>query len=428
MRKLLSFVTMFLFCMGLYAQNDAEINRLLIHEGYSTKGFIIDRVDSLTFASVEGEVAAKIDLIDFNTDTITLSLTRTTACVGFKIAVEATVIIAQYSDVALASYIDAVSSDIYYQDFESAIMTGVSLQPGTEYSVLTVGYDQYGVLCDIERVDFETEAGENIGNPFVLAELIEANLYDFTVAFDPNQDVSTYYVVADQKGLLQQQYETFAPFFGFSNFGDMIMGWGAPYTGRAQHQWTRVEPNTVYEVWIQPLDVAGNMATPQVIEVSTAALGGDGTAEVAITLGEYKLADWYGEMLPSQFITFTPNDQASAYRLNVVFARYYDEDIEGYKQDLCSENTMNVVGWFQFEELTTDFQIDPNTECVAIAAAKNINGEWGPVTEVRFTTPAEPATKSNTGTIKARKFDNNKNEAGRIPTFKHKGQIQLISK
>ena len=142
MRKLLLFATMFLFSIGLYAQNDAEINRLLIHEGYNTKGYIIDRVDSLTFATVEGEVAANVNLIDFNTDTITLSITRTPECVGFKIAVEATVVIAQYSDVNLASYIDAATSDIYYQDFESAILTGVELQPGTEYSILTVGYDK----------------------------------------------------------------------------------------------------------------------------------------------------------------------------------------------------------------------------------------------------------------------------------------------
>lgn len=429
MRKLLLFATMFLFSIGLYAQNDAEINRLLIHEGYNTKGYIIDRVDSLTFATVEGEVAANVNLIDFNTDTITLSITRTPECVGFKIAVEATVVIAQYSDVNLASYIDAATSDIYYQDFESAILTGVELQPGTEYSILTVGYDKYGVLCDVDRVDFETEAGEYIGNPFVLASVVEANLYDFTVAFEPNSDVSSYYVVAGAKGTLEQQYQQFAPWFGFANIGEMIMMWGLERTGRTENQWTQMEPNTEYEIFIQALDAQGNMAPHQVFELSTQALGGEGTAEVAITLGEYKLTDWDGEMLPSQFITFTPNDQTSAYRVTVALKEYYDEDPEGYKQDLCSENTMNVVGWFLFEELTTDFQIDPKTRCIALAAGKNINGEWGPITEVEFTTPESVDAKSNSGTITARNLNNGKtNQAGTIPTFKQKGQLKLTSK
>ena len=428
MKKLLLLLTAFMFGIGLYAQ-DTNINRLLIHEGYNAKGYIIDRVDSLTFASVEGEVAAKIELIDFTEEVITLSITRTESCVGFKITVAPTVSINQYSDEILATYVDNMSADIYDLDFETAELSGVELEAGTEYSILTVGIDKYGVLCDVDRVDFKTEAPEYIGNPLVLASVVEANLYDFTVAFEPNADVSSYYVVAGNKGTLQQQYEQFAPWLGFANIGDMIMSWGVERTGRTEHQWTQMEPNTEYEIFIQALDVNGNKAPHQVFELSTQSLGGEGTAEVAITLGEYKLTDWDGEMLPSQFITFTPNDQTSAYRVNVVVKEYYDEDPEGYKQDLCSENPMNVVGWFQYEELTTDFQINPKTRCIALAAGKNINGEWGPITEVEFTTPESAGTRSNSGTISERKLNNNnKFEAGKVPSLKLKGQLKLTSK
>lgn len=97
--------------------------------------------------------------------------------------------------------------------------------------------------------------------------------------------------------------------------------------------------------------------------------------------------DWYGEMLPSQFLTFTPNDQTSAYRFGVYLAENYNADVEGYQEDLYTEPSMPTPGWFQYETLTTDYQIDPGTSCVAIAAAKNSNDEWGPVTELFFTTP-----------------------------------------
>ena len=66
---------------------------------------------------------------------------------------------------------------------------------------------------------------------------------------------------------------------------------------------------------------------------------------------------------------------------------------------------MPTPGWFQYEELTTDYQIDPGTKCVVIAAAKNINGEWGPVTEIFFTTPDDDAprtSKSRAKTIMGR--------------------------
>jgi hypothetical protein len=116
-------------------------------------------------------------------------------------------------------------------------------------------------------------------------------------------------------------------------------------------------------------------------------LGGDGEANVTITLGKYELAEWWGEMLPSQYITFTPNDQSSAYRFGVYTAEQYDPYADAIKADLCSNPPVPTSGWFFYEEISTDYQINPNTECVAIAAAKNINGEWGPITEVRFTTP-----------------------------------------
>jgi hypothetical protein len=65
----------------------------------------------------------------------------------------------------------------------------------------------------------------------------------------------------------------------------------------------------------------------------------------------------------------------------------YLSDIDGHQEELCSDPFMPTDGWFQYEQLTTDYQINPGLKCVAIAAAKNSNGEWGPITELYFTTP-----------------------------------------
>lgn len=425
MKKILFIISALLLSCGLFAQN-TEINRVLLHQNDgNTKAFILNNVDSLTFANVKGEVAANIELKSFDLEKITIGITRTTACEGFKIAFVSTVQIASMSDQQLAAYIDKMEDNIYYQDFENAEMSGIEILPDTEYTVMTVGIDKYGVLCDVRKVDFTSPATTIVGNPEVTAELVEANLYDFTVKFTPNEDVSKYNVLAGEKGTLEEQYNQFAPMFGFNNIGEMVVMWGVEFTDANTFQWTSMTPGTEYEVLIQAFDAEGNMAPYQTFSLRTQDLGGEGTAEVAITLGDYKLADWGGEMLPSQFITYTPNDQASAYRFGVYLTSEYDSNAEIIKQDLCSEPPMPMTGWFQYKPITTDYQINPNTDCVVIAAAKNINGEWGPVTELRFTTPAEMPAKSDSKTIKKRQLTTN-NVKGTVPTVKN--QIKLISK
>lgn len=423
MKKILSVIAALLLSCGLYAQN-TEINRLLVHSNTNTKGYILNNVDSLTFATIEGEVAANIELIDYDLGKLTVAVTRTPACTGFKIAFEPTIKIANMSDEYLATYIDEQEEYVYNQDFTNAEMSGIEILPNTEYTIMTVGIDVYGVLCDVKKVEFTSPATPILGNPEVATEIIELNQFGFTIKFTPNEDVSKYCVVAGAKGEMQSQYEMYAPVFGFSNIGEMIEMWGVPFTAEDSFEWEDLAPGTVYEVYIQAWDNKGVMAPYQIFEVTTEALGGEGTAEVTITLGEYKLADWWGEMLPSQFITFTPNDQVSAYRFAVYTAEQYDPESEAIKQELCSEPPMPMVGWFYHEEVTTDYQINPNTECVAIAAAKNINGEWGPVTEERFTTPADMPSKSASKTIKERKLTKN-NSKGTVPA---KSQIRLISK
>ena len=377
-----------ILCFSVFAQ-DIDPNRILIIEksGYY-KSYVVDKVDYMEFRTVEGEVAADIEILDVTLETVTVKIMRTQSCQAFKLGCYPSVAISSASDDALASKLDGETTSMYWQDFEQASMSGAELEPNTAYTLVTVGYDSYGTVCDVRKAEFTTPSIPLVGNPEVAIEVVDVQKYEFTVKFTPNADVAKYSVVAGAVGEMQSQYEMFAPMFGFSNFGEMIAMWGVSYTEEDQFTWTGMQPNTEYEVFVQAWDAAGTMADYQVYTLSTLGLGGEGEASVNITVGKYELADWWGDMLPSQFMTFTPNDQSSAYRFSVYIASDYDSQAEALKADLCSEPPMPMANWFFYEEVTTDYQIDPNTECVAIAAAKNINDEWGPVTEVRFTTPA----------------------------------------
>lgn len=429
MKKILLALSTIILNLSVFAQS-SDVNRLVINQLNGTyEAHKLENVDYINFVNVEGEVKANVDILDVSLDKIVLSVTRTEACQGFKLICVPSIKISNLDDTYLAEFIDGQSVDIYYQDFTSGELTGIELEPNTNYTIATVGIDEYDVLCDVSRADFTAPALPLVGNPFVDTEVIDAQYKEFTIKFTPNSDVSKYSVIAGEKGTLEDQFEMFAPMFGYANIGQMIEGWGVQYTAEESHTWTNQAPSTDYEIYIQAWDSEGTMAPYQVAEVSTLYLGGEGTAEVTIRLGDYKLADWGGEMLPSQYITYIPNDQASSYRIGVYTAEIYDAEVEAIKSELCSEPPMPTVGWFQYEELTADYQINPNTECVAIAAAKNINGEWGPITELRFTTPAEtPSNLPASKVIRNRSVKSTVRQPGLLPTIKKEKNVKITIK
>lgn len=394
MKKILTLCFSILLGVAGFAQTNP--NRILIHEsGVGYKGYLAERVDSITFVQLEGEVSAAVEFLGYakgeSSDTIQLAVTRTENCAGFAIAVLPSVMIRPYNDTQLISLALRNNNKVYYQDFTAAALTGLALDASTDYTIVTVGMDVYGIACGVKKADFTTPATPLVGNPYVELTPVEVKQREFSVRYKPNDDVMEYYALAMEKGELEAQFEMFAPMFGFKNVGEMVKSWGQiAYYKTDTIVWRDMKPGTEYTVYVQALDVAGTFAELNQIDLTTASLGGTGAASVSIELTDYVMMDWYGEMLPSQFVLFTPNDQAACYRFGVYTAEEYDADPAVCRNYVCSEPPMpNMANWFFYEQLETDYQINPNTACVALAAAKNINGEWGEITELRFTTPAQ---------------------------------------
>lgn len=392
MKKILTLC--FSILLGFVGFAQTNPNRILVHEvGSGYKGFLAERVDSITFVQLEGEVSAAVEFLGYakgeDSDTIMMAVTRTEKCVGFSLAVLPTVMIKRYNDEQLISVVLRDNNDVYYQDFTNAALTGLKLEASTDYTIVTVGMDTYGIACGVKKAEFTTPATPLLGNPFVELALVDVGLTEFSVEYKPNEDVMEYYALAMEKGQLEVQFEMFAPMFGYKNLGEMVKAFGQiPRYTTDTVIWRDMKPGTEYTVYVQALDKAGTYAELNQIDLTTTVLGGPGAATVSIELTDYVLSDWWGEMLPSQYILFVPNDQAACYRFGVFTAAEYDADPEGCKAGVCSEPPMpNMANWFFYEPLETDFQINPNTACVALAAAKNTNGEWGEITELRFTTP-----------------------------------------
>ena len=429
MKRFLLAITIILTSIGLNAQSQ-QCNRLFLHAKgenaiiynmnrvdslsfgglgfpncmtiHNSNGvldrFDIDELDSITFKNIEGRVAADINILEHDNTSVKFDITRTASCEGFKLMMMDYSSIASLGTEDLLYYLESNAGQTYYQDFEGVEIKDLALLPNTEYAVVTVGIDKYGLLCDIVKARFATADENLVGEPKVTVEVTQNELNgdkkcDFTLSFTPNSATSKYSIFVAEAGVTEYQYIMFRYMEGWENLGDMVEGWGLEFDKKGSYQFTNETPGALYEVYIQASDVNGARAPYEVFTFRTQGLGGEGVAEVDIKLGEYVMAEWMNqetfewELMPSQFFTFTPNDQTTAYRFDVMLETTYLSDIDGHQEELCSDPFMPTDGWFQYETLTTDYQINPGLKCVAIASAKNSLGEWGPVTELYFTTP-----------------------------------------
>lgn len=392
MKKL--FILLFTLVCGMtsLAQSQPEPNRILVTDKAGvTKGYVINYLEEMTFARVDGNVLAKVTVDDVSLNQMTLTIKMTPECRSYKLALITQTVADQLGNDANAiRYINTLPAEsvpVLDEDFNRGTLSGIQLNADSKYSIITIGMDRYGIESGVYRADFETAAPNIVGNPNVTMEQTESTLSSFTVKFTPNSDVNQYWVLAGEAGTMQQQYEQFAAMFGFTNFSDMIRMWGIPTRGPSEHTWDDMAPNGTYDVFVAMTDRNDNFAPYRMSTATTLSLGGHGEARVAIEELGIDMSDWDGEMKPSEFIGYTPNDQAACYRCGLYRADIYDASKSEIQAELCSDPDQNYAYWFQYFYSEAEYLVDLNTNYVAIAAAKNIDGQWGPVTELRFKTP-----------------------------------------
>jgi hypothetical protein len=144
---------------GLGTSNNVNIHNITgIIDKYN-----IDELDSLTFKNIEGRVAADINIIDHNNTSVKFDITRTASCEGFKLMLMDYNSIISLGTNDLVYYLENNAGESYYQDFEDVEIKDLDLLPNTEYAVVTVGIDKYGLLCDVLWSD-PAEINEEFGD------------------------------------------------------------------------------------------------------------------------------------------------------------------------------------------------------------------------------------------------------------------------
>lgn len=396
--------------MGANAQTDNAAttpNRMIVNTtAYTKKAFAIDGVSDITFATKEGQVKANVEFIEYkkddnNNDIVTVAVTRSDPNSSFSVVVLPTNTAKRYTAATLAQYFEQKGSAKYYQDFTHGDLSGFDtpLRGNTDYTVLTLAYDEYEVPCEMSTCNFTTPPVKTVGTPSVTYTVDEVTPFSVTLTVTPNEDCQEFFWCQFAKDGAQQQFEQWGPMMGFANIEDMVKQFsGYGYAEATTNTWKDLAPATDYEVMVLPTDIDGNYGEMVPIYFTTKELGGDGLALVDIQIGEFGSTDgayW-------QKVINTPNEQTKMFRDAIVVKDKYDvpntgdEDggmggDEGVIAYLQTEYPFEIPGWNQYATDEAQWNVDPATSYVAVALAKNAKDEWGTLVKKEFTTPASPA-------------------------------------
>lgn len=401
MKKL--YFTIVFALLALVGNAQTNPNRVLVRDvNGAMTGYLAERIDSIFFGKVEGKVVAEITFDSFTkTDEgaeIQCKVKNSPACKGFKLACVATNVAKNMTTEAQkANYIDKYGTPVMYDDFSNGAKVTIpsadqKFVDDSEYTLMTLGFDEYGIGCGVSEVTFKTPKAALAGKPTVTAEVSEVTTTSFKITVTPNEDCYGYYACAFDvaSGGILGTFNTMGSFFGFANVGDMIKGWGQiEHSGVETIEWKNQEPGSEYEVAIVPVDMNGNLGDYIIVKVKTVGAGGDGAALVSAEVPAEEFYKYTAEDQTIQYVQrviFTPNDQTNIYRDGLVEADEYDKDPQFYNDIvLFPEQTTidtNHTGVDSFL-----WNVKASTRYYAISVGQNNKGEWGEICKFEFTTP-----------------------------------------
>ena len=147
-------------------------------------------------------------------------------------------------------------------------------------------------------------------------------------------------------------------------------------------------PNTPYELCVLPWDKNGIFQEITKVPVTTKKLGGKGEASVSIKIGEFGGSESTGYF---QMVVYTPNDQASLHRDLIITEEAFNKPDMGDNGviKMLQKEIPNDPYWNQYRVDRAQWNAMPNTTYIACSLAKNVDGKWGSLQKVKFTTPAK---------------------------------------
>lgn len=154
MKRIITFVAAALLSVATFAQS-IDGNRVIVEKNDGSKEvFAIGGINNITFAEV-GDVSVSMSVTKTTDASVRLQFTPTAGCKKYYIACFPSSQAVKAD--SLRQYI------INHHVAERTIATRyeiIDLQAATDYTVATLGFDEYGIACDTKTLAVRTSAGE----------------------------------------------------------------------------------------------------------------------------------------------------------------------------------------------------------------------------------------------------------------------------
>lgn len=242
-----------------------------------------------------------------------------------------------------------------------------------DYEAIKEGGAQY-IIEQLEQFGIKQHNCDDpvINDPVVDVTIDESTNTTITATFTPNEECTSYHLMLSTETEMQQWTTMFA-----MPEEELVVAWGIEKNEGYTHTWKDLAPNREYTIYVLLKDAEGNALPMEKTKVSTATLGGEGVSIIDLEIEVMSNT--------SVYVIATPNEETAEYHY-ILIEKFYADSIG-------VDSTMQIL----YEDPYALYEIDEwewlnlhaNTEFYAIAQGKNINGEWGEITKVEFTTTLE---------------------------------------
>lgn len=155
--KLKTYLTCAALICAAFAYGQQSNRRVVLHlTNGTTYSVLPERLDSISFPEVEGEVSATATLGNTTESSATFSIALSEACVGYTTYCAETDEMATLDDQYI---IDRTAGQELSADTECTLSLDA---PGTNYTAAFVAYDSYGTPCTVTRADFSSAEADII--------------------------------------------------------------------------------------------------------------------------------------------------------------------------------------------------------------------------------------------------------------------------
>ena len=198
MKKIFSFLLVLfaLVSSGITAQN---ANRMIVvNKDGSKTGYVIEDIDSIFFAKVQGTASLNLSIGNVITDNplspmVKASIKKEGMCRSFRYAVVPKYKSdAMFDDADVMKYFNSFVSDYYTEDLNDQVLKNVRVSAGTVNTVLAVAYDEYDVACAVSRADFEVAGDFDV-------QITDVKNIAITLDITPSDENMFYFVRCEEQ-------------------------------------------------------------------------------------------------------------------------------------------------------------------------------------------------------------------------------------